>query len=205
MSPNLFGALLLVIALPVDAQTTHALQSGNLVFIPNSLDIFAGDSIQLTLVADHTLTEVTEETWNANGNTPNGGSNFGPGTPDPGPFHTFSIDIPGTYWFVCIPPAGMGMKCVIHVAPSTVEVTGEQNDDVSIHPNPANDRLVVRLPTGSKARLRLFERSGREAMQAEVGTEGTLDLNSLPSGTYLAELIDTGGNILMRRTLVIAP
>jgi plastocyanin len=190
---------------PLAAQTTHPLQSGNLVFIPSVLNIEAGDSIHLTLVADHTLTEVSEETWNANGNTPNGGFNFGPGTPNPGFAHTFSIDTPGTYWFVCIPHAGMGMKCVIHVAPSSVGQRTLDKPSFHLSPNPAVDMLRVLPPQGwEQSELLLMDLSGRTALETRLPEDNTVGITHLPPGVYAVLLRNAHGARALRSTLVIA-
>ena len=96
--------LVLAVSLAAHAQTI--VQTG-FAFEPATLLVDAGQEITITLNAPHTATEVSEATWNANENTPNGGFNFSAGT------HTLTLDVPGTYYYVCSPHAGMGMLTLI--------------------------------------------------------------------------------------------
>jgi len=88
---------------PVVPQTVTVTNAG-FAFSPSLLTINAGDTVRWTINSIHNVVEVSQATWNANGNTSNGGFSlpFGGGT------HTFST--PGTYYYVCEPHASGGMK-----------------------------------------------------------------------------------------------
>jgi plastocyanin len=92
---------------------THQVTNQGFAFSPSSLTITAGDSVRWTIENIHNVVEVTQATWNANGNTarPNGFStSFGGGT--------VLFNVPGSYWYVCSPHATEGMKGTITVNPA---------------------------------------------------------------------------------------
>ncbi len=91
----------------ISAQITNL---GN-TFTPDTITITTGTAITFSLIATHNAVEVDQATWIANGMTSNGGFNipFGGGS--------FTPVIAQTYYYVCQPHAGMGMKGVIIVNP----------------------------------------------------------------------------------------
>lgn len=100
--------------LSVFATTTTVTNSGN-TFVPADITITQGDTVNFSITNAHDVVEVSQATYNANGNTSNGGFSlpFGGGT---------LIGLaPGTYYYVCTPHASLGMKGTITVnaAPST--------------------------------------------------------------------------------------
>ncbi len=89
---------------------THTVTNAGFTFSPADITINAGDSVQWQLASIHTVLEVTQQTWNANGNTAKAG---GFSTPFGG--GTVKFDTPGTYFYVCEPHASIGMKGKITV------------------------------------------------------------------------------------------
>ena len=89
---------------------THTVTNAGFTFSPADITINAGDSVQWQLASIHTVLEVTQQTWNANGNTAKAG---GFSTPLGG--GTVKFDTPGTYFYVCEPHASIGMKGKITV------------------------------------------------------------------------------------------
>jgi len=89
---------------------THTVTNADFTFSPADLTITAGDSVQWQLANIHNVLEVTEQTWNANGNTAKAGgfsAGFGGGN--------VKFDNPGTYFYVCSPHAFQAMKGKITV------------------------------------------------------------------------------------------
>ena len=76
-------------------------------FSPDTLTVTVGDSVTFNIDSTHNAVEVDQATWLANGTTSNGGFNipFGGGT--------FTPTAAQTYYYVCQPHAGGGMKGVI--------------------------------------------------------------------------------------------
>ncbi len=61
--------------------------------------------------------------------------------------------------------------------------------DIVVFPDPANDRVVVRLPDARAHDVEVFDASGRSVLQAPVrGTEVSLDLAMLRPGPYRLHL-----------------
>ena len=158
-------------------------------FSPALLTVQAGTDITLTIGGQHTMTEVSEATWNANGNTSNGGFNFGPGT------NTLNLTIPGTYYYVCIPHANMGMKGRIVVETSTGLAEETFDRSFTLYPNPASDELVLSTTIAPGAELVLIDMQGREALRWTVQGNDRIDITQLSVGSYTAVLRDVAGTV----------
>jgi len=97
-----------VVLVPAQAgpgSQTRTVTDSGFTFSPADITINAGDSVQWQLDSIHNVVEVTQATWNANGNTGSAGgfsTAFGGGT--------VKFDNPGTYFYVCSPHAFQGMK-----------------------------------------------------------------------------------------------
>lgn len=174
-------AIAVALATTVQAQTTHELTNVGSTFSPALITMQAGDSIHLVLSAPHTCTEVDEATWNSNGNTSNGGFNFTGEV-------TFAIDDPGTYYYVCVPHAAMGMKGRIIVEGGTGMAGLAATPAMRLYPNPANGAVHVEgLPAGS--RVRLLADNGAVVLDSPVELGAVLDVSGVKPGSYRLQVI----------------
>lgn len=177
--------LLLGFPFALHAQT---ISTQGFTFNPSTLTVTAGTTITLNIGGAHTMTEVDEATWNANGNTWNGGFNFDGGT------HTLTLDIPGTYYYVCVPHANAGMKGRIIVESST-GVQGPINlVPVRAYPNPASTELFIPVPVSATAQL--IDATGRVVLQRTLQGHDRIPVSDVPQGTYLVRLLDLEGRSL---------
>lgn len=90
--------------------TSHTVVAVGFTFSPANLTITQGDTIVFAIGGSHNVVEVSLATYNANGNTPLGGGfslPFGGG-------NLIGLAA-GTYYYVCSPHAGAGMKGTITV------------------------------------------------------------------------------------------
>ncbi len=106
--------VLLGIAAPRAYATTHTVTTPGFSFSPAALTVNVGDTVVFAIDPAHNVVEVSQTTWNNNGNTSNGGFTlpFGGGT--------LVMGTLGTYYYVCAPHASMGMKATITVALTAV-------------------------------------------------------------------------------------
>jgi plastocyanin len=196
---HLSAALLATLAtVSLSAQTTHELTNVGTTFSPPVIIAEVGDEIHLVLAAPHTFTEVSMETWEANGSTSNGGFNFNAGE------HTFSLDVPGTIFYVCIPHAGMGMKGVIEVLPSSAVNDNAAPAALHLFPNPASNSVQLTY-TGdlNNVRINVVDINGQLALSTRPTASGVLDVSSLPPGNFTV-ILEREGATLSRERLVIA-
>jgi plastocyanin len=110
-----FALALAVLLLTTGAQaTTYTVVDQGFSFSPSTLAINLGDTVVFNLAMIHTVVEVSQATWNINGNTSNGGFSlpYGGGT--------LVLTNTGTYYYVCGPHASMGMKGTITVSQTTL-------------------------------------------------------------------------------------
>lgn len=190
--------LLTLLALPgaILAQTTHELTNVGNTFSPSVITMDAGDNIHLVLGGNHTCTEVSQTTWNANGNTSNGGFNFSAGE------HTFTLDVPGTYYYVCIPHASMGMKGQIIVLPTTGVADGTSAASLVLFPNPANNTVQIGGLRAGQA-VQVCDATGRVVLEAMPAADGVLDIAALQTGNYTVAVRDLAGNLVTVKPLAV--
>lgn len=94
-----------VVRVPRTQAMTFTVTNQGFTFSPSSLQVRPGDTVTWSLASIHNVVEVTEATYNANGSTPKAGGfslPFGGGS--------FTFNTEGTYYYVCSPHAGQGMK-----------------------------------------------------------------------------------------------
>ena len=169
--------------------SAQSISTVGFTFSPALLTVQAGTDITVTIGGQHTMTEVSEATWNANGNTSNGGFNFGPGT------NTLNLTIPGTYYYVCSPHANMGMKGRIVVESSTGLEEQTFDRSFTLYPNPASDELVLSTTLAPGAELVLIDMQGREALRWTVQGNDRINITQLSAGSYTAVLRDAAGTL----------
>ncbi len=107
----LFGALALSFGFHAQS-TTHVISNAGFDFTPDYLEVQLGDTVSFQLSPSHDAKEVSQTTWNNNGNASNGGFAVGLGG---GIWVPASVD---TFYYVCTPHAGMGMKGRVVVKPA---------------------------------------------------------------------------------------
>lgn len=110
-----FLMLLMLLPATYSAATTHTVTNSGLTFSPSTLTINVGDTVVWNIGSNHNVVEVSQSTWNSNGNTPLSG---GFTTPFGGGTVVFSST--GTHYFVCSPHASSGMKGTITVEQKTI-------------------------------------------------------------------------------------
>ena len=141
----------------LDAATLTVVNS-NTTFSPDEIQINPGDTVIFNLGSQHNVVEVSEETWNANGNTSNGGFtlDFGGGE--------LVLNTPGTYYYVCEPHASLGMKGIIVVASVTAmsEIDKSTEFFINAYPNPLSDQLSLEfnITESTSLQIELFDITG---------------------------------------------
>ncbi len=113
----------------------------NNTFDPSVVTISVGDTIVFYIGSNHTATEVTQSTWNANGTTASGSFNLGVGNNQ-----LVTGLTTGTHYFVCqVHVASMAMKGTITVnLASSIKNKIINNNLLSIFPNPTKDFLMLK-------------------------------------------------------------
>lgn len=174
------------------SQTTHTVTNSGNTFNPDTVNAVVGDDVTFTLGSTHSVREVSQATWLANGNTTNGGFTLGSGG------GTITMSTAGTFYYVCPPHASSGMKGVIIVSNSN-GVTENQNAlSVSMFPTPVVDFLTlnVTLDVASEVRIVVYDMLGKIVIDqpASIYSAGlnTLRLNmgSLNGGAYFVKVIN---------------
>jgi len=179
------GVLLMTPAL-LKAQTATITTSG-FTFTPNELTIAPGTTVEFNIGGSHNALEISQQSWNSNNPTTNGGFNL----PLGGGSVTF--DDPGTYYYICVPHASMGMKGIITVqVPSAITDIKDSGLNFDFYPNPSADLMTIEfnLVTSDEILVRIYDLSGRVAhsltgsFQAGQHVE-SFDISHIEAGHYV--------------------
>jgi plastocyanin len=169
-------------------------------FSPDDVTINVGDTVNFQLSAIHDAVEVSEATWNANGNSPVDG---GFSTPFGGGQVTGLSA--GVHFYVCTPHASGGMKGKITVnGPSGIGDNEPVVRKINIYPNPTNGIFTLQYnepaaPAGStpgndqQARLEIFNLLGEKIADLpsiNSQTSNKIDLSAMPDGIYFIRISD---------------
>jgi plastocyanin len=122
---------------------TVTVTNSGFTFVPDEITVNQGDTVVFSLGSIHNAVEVSKATWDANGNTPDGGFSLGFGGGQ------VIMDTPGIFYYVCQPHASLGMKGIINVTGTATSVEEEgdisnsSKDILSFYPNPVSDMMTL--------------------------------------------------------------
>ena len=164
---------------------------------PDTLIVAAGTPITINVNGNHVMREVSEATWVNNQNTGNGGFEYAGGT------NTLTLDVAGTYWYVCVPHVTSGMKGVIIVeGGNTVPETGTTTP-FSVFPNPAKDQITVLSDRTRIAYTSILDLRGHEVLRQDLHGMDQINISSLVVGSYTLMLYNSKGEMQERQRLSI--
>jgi len=160
--------------------TTHTITNSGFTFSPSSLTIELGDTVLFSIGGTHTVVEVSQTTWNANGNTQlPGGFSRGSGG------GTVVITTTGVHYYVCGVHNLSGMKGTITVNPVTdVQPVSDRTPArfslAQNYPNPFNPSTAIgfSITRTSFTEIAVYDGIGRRVK--------TLVSETLPAGEFSA-------------------
>ena len=157
-----------------------------LEFTPDTITINLGDSVDFAIASIHSAVEVSQTTWDANGNTSNGGFSvpLGGGLVLPAQLTV------GTHWYVCSPHAATGMKGVIIVQIATGIVENQLRANFSVYPNPSSDLITIKVNAELlSSTYRITDQLGITVLTGKLTTVNTIiNINELTVGLYLLQV-----------------
>jgi len=167
--------------------TKWTIVNSGFTFSPSSVSISYGDSVDFSLASMHNALEVSEATWNANGNTALPGGfelPFGGGLVLPAQLPA------GTHYYVCQPHASLGMKGIITVLSTNGIADFQPATHFSVYPNPTSGQLTIKTSTyipGSE--YRIIDLSGQQVANGLLNSNAThVDITPLSNGLYFIEI-----------------
>ncbi len=192
MKARIILSLLLAVGLYslIFAKTVTVTNSGN-TFTPDEITIELGDTVIFSLGSIHNAVEVSQATWEANGNAPNGGFNIAYGGGE------LVLSTAGTFYYVCTPHAALGMKGIITVTSTITSLEQgivEDNSEaiLNVYPNPVSDMMYLTFDVNKQSRISIdiVDITGRTTQNLidsgyETGTYSeNVSLGHLRSGKY---------------------
>ncbi len=175
----------------VQAQMSHVITASGTSFTPNNLTILAGDTVVANFVGTHSITEVSETDWNNNTANSNGGFWIGFNAPTQNDW--FVLTEVGTYYYMCIPHASMGMKGIIEVINPTVGIEDS---------NPAQSYFIAPNGNGSftlnfseSDEFVVFSITGQQQHMLSLrglNSQAEVDFSELTPGIYLGIFMSEG-------------
>jgi len=168
--------------------TKWTIVNSGLTFSPSTLSISNGDSIVFSLGSIHNALEVSEATWNANGNTALSGgfeTPFGGGMVLPAKLTV------GTHYYVCHPHASLGMKGTITVLSTTGIEDFQTAAKFSVYPNPTSGLLSIKTEANNPgSEYRIINLLGNQVTRGQLNSNTTqVDMNQFSPGVYFVEVV----------------
>lgn len=180
-------SLFLVLSYISGYSTTWTITNSGTTFSPATTTITIGDDVNFNLETIHNAVEVSQATWNVNGNTPLAGGfqvPFGGGL-----VQASQLGI-GTHYYVCAPHASLGMKGTI-VVQNTTDIPGNIfRQDLSVYPNPSEDLMTIKTKSNAVGKdFFVIDQAGRRVFEGKLNGETTpVDISNLKKGIYLFQL-----------------
>lgn len=138
--------------------TIYTIINNGTTFVPASIIIVLGDTIQFVIEGTHNVVEVSDTTWNANGNTPLAGGfqvPFGGGLLLPSQIY-------GLHYYVCNPHAQNTMKGEIIVLHHAAIAENISEANISTYPNPTVDFLNIISSDNKNFEIAIFNNLGEK-------------------------------------------
>ena len=180
----------------IQAQVTISTTDEN-TFVPDMASIDLGGTITFMVMDGHTATQVSEETWLANDNTPlDGGFDFDAGT------HVYTPTTDGIIYYVCQPHADQGMKGQVHVINTVGMDDRSAANSFRLFPNPAVDQITLES-TIDRGTLIFVDVLGKEVLRTPITSDRKVDISDLQKGNYSVILRDENGTEAGKTRLVI--
>jgi len=175
--------------------TTWTITNSGFAFSPASVTINLGDDVNFVLESMHNAVEVSQTTWNANGNTSLSG---GFSVPFGGGSVSSALLTAGTHWYVCYPHASLGMKGIIIVSNSTGITENQSQINISVYPNPASNFIIVKANTGLlNFPYFITDQAGRQVLSGRLNSEvNFIEISQLEKGIYLFQAAGLKGRSL---------
>jgi plastocyanin len=185
---KLFLFLLLFLSGTASFCTTWQITNSGTTYVPATVTIAFGDSVNFTLAVTHDALEVNQATWNANGSTPL-----------PGGFHVpfgggllLPAQLPvGTHYYVCSNHVGLGMKGMIIVQDNSGISINKLPGDLFVYPNPAHNLVTIQTSKDlAGSQYLISDQKGTQVLDGKLANEATsVDISQLSPGIYLIQVV----------------
>lgn len=178
------------------AQTTHNVTTSGFAFSPSTLTITQGDTIAFTSNG-HSMTEVSQTTWDNNQSTSNGGFDTGVLS---GQTVKFKVNNnPGTVYFVCTPHAAGGMKGTITVE-APLDINENSTVELKMYPNPSTG--IVSLKGTGYEYLEVHNIMGQRILSQGKG-QTSIDLTNEADGVYFVSIYSGDDKVMTTQKVVL--
>jgi plastocyanin len=173
--------------------TKWVIVNSGFTFSPATLTVKTTDSILFNVNQIHQPVEVSQATWNADGNTPLPGGfdlPFGGGLLLPS-----SLSV-GIHYYVCSVHASMGMKGTITVESSAGITENPGLKKLSVYPTPATNSITVSIETGLiGSNYIIADQTGKFITNGKLETGSTtIPVDQLSPGVYFFEVAGQRAN-----------
>jgi len=178
--------------------TTVTISNSGLVFTPSTITINAGDTVIFSLSSTHNASEVSQATWDADGNTALAGGFETPFSGTPEMVLPAQLGV-GTHYYVCAAHASLGMKGTIIVQDlPTAIMESRLQTTISVYPNPASNLVKIKANKGILgARYSVSDQSGNQVLTGTLtDVITTLNIAPLARGVYFFQVGEKKGQMV---------
>lgn len=179
--------LLFILIGEVGSAKIWTITNSGFSFNPSTITINLGDTVVFSIADIHSVREVSQTEWNANGNnalpggfeTPSGGGTVMPS----------QLGL-GTHYYVCVPHAASGMKGKIIVQSVTGINLNKFEGGIDVFPNPVYDKVTVHAQNNSiDLNYSIMSLSGKQVLSGKLNDEySSIDISELQAGIYILRI-----------------
>jgi len=122
------------------------------------------------------------------------------------------VNTPGTYTYVCLPHAAMGMDGSFTASPGSgvgILSPPKAGGKLSVSPNPVlNDcKISFASQKAGSGEIRIFDMIGNAVMNRAIDIVSgkntlSLSLSALNSGVYQLQILDSSGHVATQKLIV---
>jgi hypothetical protein len=94
-----------------------------------------------------------------------------------------------------------GTQNVICYQASGINKILQQNDEVTIYPNPANSQIFIDANTADKLNIIIYDVNGKQVLNTTIANKSSIDISTLANGVYTLTL--SSANFSENKKLVI--
>lgn len=166
------------------SQENHSITVSGFSFNPQVLKVNVGDKITFNTGNSHPILQVSETTYNGNGNTAlPGGFSFSSGS------GIITAGEPGSYYYVCANHFSSGMKGKIEISEVTSASASISFDGVTLYPNPVLDEIRIdNIPVNQTISFTVLDISGKELIKMSEPEKNLISVKHLKKGLYILKI-----------------
>ncbi len=181
--------------------TKHTIVTGEMSFIPETLFVDVGDTVEFIIYSPHSAIQVDENAWLNNEVIPTiEGFYFESGSYE----HVIKSADPHVIYYICLAHASMGMKGRIFINNFTGINTPANSSVLNVYPSllKENETISIELPGANSFKARVYGITGVEVAKVDVNDSQLALPATFGKGIYFLRVIDSNKKMYVKKIVI---